>query len=140
MSTNKLFVENYLDAYKAMRERAVEVIKKQGKTLEVYEVLKSRTMIEKGWKEWPAYGTDEYDSIEEIAEEWKYDQMFWCTFEGKHGHVFCGYISMVRWNAKNEGIEVYFDTNDGCVSEWLPEYLICNGREAIYETILEFID
>ena len=140
MKKTNEFVQNYLDAYKAMREAAIEKIKNYGKTLEVEEVLKSRLMKKKGWTEWPAYGSEEADSVEDDILEWKYNEMYWCSFEGKHEHIYCGYIPMVRWNAERQEIEIYFDSNDGCVAEWLPESYIGFERDAIYQTILEFID
>lgn len=140
MKKNVDYIMDFNNAYKAMKDHATEVIKNYGKTLEVEEILKSRLMKEKGWTEWPVYGSEAADSIENEVEEWKYDKMYWCSFEGKHEQIYCGYISMVRWNTEREEIEIYFDSNDGYVSEWLPESYIGFEREAIYLTILEFID
>jgi len=140
MKKNYDYVEDFKKAYNAMRNQAIKVIKNYGKTLEVQEVLKKSLMKDKGWTEWPAPDSDEFYSIEEETEDWKYNEMYWCAFEGKHEQIYCGYIPMVRWNAERKEIEIYFDSNDGCVSEWLPESYIGFEREAIYQTILEFID
>lgn len=140
MNMENEFVKNYLDAYKAMKDRATEVIKNYGKTLEVQEILKTRLMKEKGWTEWPAYGSEEAESVEQEVEDWKYEEMFWCGFEDKHGSIHGGYIPMVRWNAAREEIEVYFESGDGFISQWLSEHYIGFDNDAIYQTILEFID
>ena len=54
--------------------------------------------------------------------------------------IYSGYISMVRWNTEKNEIEIFFNSNDGYISEWLPETYIEFDREAIYKTILEFTD
>ena len=47
MKKNVDYIEDFNNAYKAMKKRATEVIKNYGKTLEVEEILKSRLMKEK---------------------------------------------------------------------------------------------
>lgn len=140
MKRENKFIQNYLDAYKAMRDRAIEIIKNYGKTLEIEQILKDRLMKEKGWKKWPKSWSDEYYSVMEEIEEWKYNEMYWCSFEGKFDQVYCGYITKVRWNDEREEIEVYLDSDDESVSEWLPDSYIGYEKESIYQTILEFLD
>ena len=140
MKKNSDYIKNFDNAYKSMKNRATEIIKDFGKTLEVEKVLQNRMMKDMGWITWPLIGSKEMDAVEEEIEEWKYNEMFWCAFEGKHEQINSGYISMVRWNTEKNEIEIFFNSNDGYISEWLPETYIEFDREAIYKTILEFTD
>ena len=116
-----------------MKDAAVEKIKEYGKTLEVYEVCKQRIMKREGYK-----------SVDEITDD-EMDDMRWCdtyscAFEGKHGYIYCCHIVMVRYNENMNDVDVYLESDEGDVAEWLPASYIGFDTYAIYMTILDFCE
>lgn len=127
------YVEKYLDAYKEMKKAAIEKMKNYGKELDVREVCKKR-FIE----------MSEYDKVDEVnideLEEFYQNESYCCAFEGKHEIMYCVRIERVRYVPEKDWIEVYVSSDDGYVSEWLPESWIGFDSDAIYMTILDFCE
>lgn len=136
MKTNHECVQKYRYAYDEMRKQAIEVMKNYGKVLNVYEVLKARILKEQGLDKMPEVGTEEYDAFCEDYDEQKYS----CVFEGKHEQVYIANIAMVRYNEEIKDVDVYLESDDGYISQWMPMLYIGYEQEAVYMTILDFIE
>ena len=124
--------QNYYDAYKAMKEAAIEKMKNYGKTLEVIEVCKQRLMNNKGYANVDEITEDELENI-------RYNEAFSCFFTGKHGVIYGPQILMVRYNDETKDVDVYLETDEGDIDGWYPVSWV-NNPETAYLTVLEFID
>lgn len=127
------FVQDYLGAYRRMKDAAIEKIKNYGDTLEVYEVCKQRLMKRMGYKSASEITEDELD-------DFKWSNTYCCAFEGKHGFIYCCHIVMVRYNENMKDVDVYLESDEGDVAEWLPASYIGFDTDAIYMTILDFCE
>ena len=125
------YVENYFDAYREMKEAAIEKMKNYGKTLDVYEVCKQLLMEREGYKSADEIPEDEF-------EDFKCTNIYSCYFEGKHEQIYCAQIVKVRYNTETLGIEVYLETDDGYISAWYPIYWISGEVDAVWMTIFDF--
>lgn len=132
MERNK-FVQDYLDAYRKMKVAAIEKMKNYGKELDVYEVSKKRLMERQGYENESEISEDELDDI-------KWADTYCCAFEGKHGTIYCCIIAKVRYNKETEDVDVYLDSDDFYFPEWFPVSCIGFDTDAVYMTILDFID
>ncbi len=126
------YIENYFDAFRAMREAAIKTIKEYGKELDVCEECKKVLMETHGYK-----SEDEID--EEELNNLYSESTYSCFFTDKHGAVYEVTVSKVRYNEKYDDIDVYLDSDDGYISEWFPVSMACHD-EAAYMTILDFIE
>lgn len=133
MKKNVEFVNDYLKAFHAMREQAEEVIKNYGKELDVIEILKQRIMEEYGYK-------SEDEIHEDVLEDCIINNAYYCIFEDKHGSLYNSCIHKIRYDAEKDEIEVYLKSDEGCIDDWYPRWCICSDMDAVYQTILEFID
>lgn len=126
------YVEKYLNAYREMKAAAIEKMKNYGKELDVRDICEKRyyKMSER----------DNSEIYEEDIEEFYQNESYCCAFEGKHEMMYCVRIERVRYIPEKDWIEVYVSSDDGYVSEWLPESWIGFDSDAIYMTILDFID
>lgn len=125
------FVQDYLGAYRRMKEAAIEKMKNYGKTLEVYEVCKQRVM--ERTKDFDP--VDDLDAVEDEIATTTYS----CAFEGKHGYIYCCHIVKIRYNENTEDIEVYLESDEGDIAEWFNAAYIGFDNDAIYMTIHDFI-
>jgi hypothetical protein len=126
------YVEKYLEAYKEMKKAAIEKIKNYGKELDVREICEKR-YCEMSMRD----GSEIYD---EDIEEFYQNESYCCAFEGKHEIMYCVRIERVRYVPEKDWLEVYVSSDDGYVSEWLPESWIGFDSDAIYMTIVEFCE
>ena len=124
------YVEKYLAAYREMKDAAIEKMKNYGKELDVREIC------EKRYHEMFERDGNEIEDIEEFCQ----NESYCCAFEGKHEMMYCVRIEKVRYVPEKDWIEVYVSSDDGYVSEWLPESWIGFDRDAIWMTILEFCE
>lgn len=129
----KNYVENYFAAYKEMKDAAIEAIKNYGKTLDVYEICKQLFMEKMGYE-------DESEIYEDEFYDFICENTYSCVMEGKHGNIYIVNIVKVRYNKQREMIDVYLETDDRDVSEWLPISWVTFEKDAIYQTILEFME
>lgn len=127
-----VYLQDYLDAYRKMKEAAIEKIKNYGKELDVRDICEKR-YIEMSER-------DKDEIYEEDIEEFYQSESYCCAFEGKHETMYCVRIEKVRYVPQKDRVEVYVSSDDGYVSEWLPESWIGFDTEAIWMTILDFID
>lgn len=125
------YVKNYIAAYKEMKDAAIEAIKNYGKTLDVYEICKQQFMEQTGCK-------DESEIYEDELYDFLCENTYSCVMEGKHENIYIVNIVKVRYNKQREMIDVYLETDDGDVSEWLPISWVTFEQDAVYQTILEF--
>jgi hypothetical protein len=131
MKTNEDYINDYNEAYRAMKERAIELMKERGGILEVLEVGKKLIMKENGYH-------DESEIYEDELEDWKCENLYCCTFEGKHEDVYLPNIYMVRYNEKFDDLDAYLE-DEYDLAEWVPASMIGFGRECLYMTVLEYI-
>jgi len=121
------FVKEYIDAYKAMRDSAIEKIRNYNGILEVAELLRKQ------------YRELSEDPDEEGEQDYINANIYWCFFEGKNGYIYSCKIVMVRWNKEREVVEVYLESNEGDVAEWFYHTYISGDMDMLWETIHEFI-
>lgn len=131
MKTNADYINDYNEAYKAMKERAIELMKERGGILEVLEVGKKLIMEENGYQ-------NEDEIYEDELEEWEAENVYCCTFEGRHEDVYIPNIYMVRYNEKFDDLDAYLE-DDYDFAEWVPASMIGFGCEYLYMTVLEYI-
>lgn len=126
------YVEKYLNAYREMKEAAIEKMKNYGKELDVRDICEKRyyKMSER----------DNSEIYEEDIEEFYQNESYCCAFEGKHEMMYCVRIERVRYVPEKDRIEVYVSSDDGYVSEWLPESWIGFDTDSIWMTILDFCE
>lgn len=128
-----VYLQDYLDAYRKMKDAAIEKMKNYGKELDVYEVCKKRLMERQGYENESEICDDELDDI-------RWADTYCCTLEGRHGTIYCCIIAKVRYNKKTEDVDVYLDSDEGYFAEWHPASDVGFETDAIYMTILDFID
>jgi hypothetical protein len=121
------FVKEYIAAYKAMRDSAIEKMKNYGKTLDMVELLKEE------------YQSESENPTEEGEEDYVNDGIFWCYFEGKHDNIWSCKICKARWNEERECVEVYLEDAYGDVSDWFMYSYITGDMEMLWHAIHEFI-
>ena len=113
MKKDMELVEALDNAYKAMRKRAIEVIKER-KEIDVVEILMDECKKENGGEE-----PDEMD-FEDLLSYSTYS----CFLEGRHGDIFPVSILRVRYNRLHgcdddfDNIDVYLKSGDGYVNDW----------------------
>jgi len=129
----KNYAEKYMDAYKEMREAAIEKIKNYGKELDVYEEINKLIVKEQGYK-----------SVDEITDDDRDDyyceHFFNCVFEGKNNFLYDCRITKVRYNEKENDVDVFLEDDNYTLCEWFYHWNIFYGKDAIYLTVLEYID
>lgn len=125
--------ENYLTAYQEMEEAAVEKMKNYGKTLEVVEECKKMLMEEQGYKSASEIPDDELEDYQNMY-------IYHCVIRDKHGMPHDCKIIMLRYNEKRKDLDVYLESEYGVISEWLPVSYVDYEVDAIYMTILDFIE
>lgn len=127
------YLEKYMDAYKEMREAAIEKIKNYGKELDVYEEINKLIVKEQGYK-----------SVDEITDDdrddYYWEHFFYCVFEGKHNFLYSCRIAKVRYNEKENDVDVFLEDDDYTLCEWFHHWDICYEKDAIYLTVLKYID
>ena len=101
----KNYAEKYMDAYKEMREAAIEKIKNYGKELDVYEEINKLIVKEQGYK-----------SVDEITDDdrdnYYWEHFFNCVFEGKNNFLYSCRITKVRYNEKENDVDVFLEDDD----------------------------
>ena len=125
------YVEKYLNAYKEMREAAIEKMKKYGKELDVYAEVDKIIMKEQGYK-----------SVDEIYDEDrddKYWELYNCVVEGRHETVFCCRIIKVRYDKKENDLDVYLEDDNGEACGWYPHWDVAFDKDAIYMTVHKYL-
>lgn len=130
---DKNYVQDYLSAYKEMKDAAIEKMKNYGKVLEVYKACEQKLMERKGYKSVKEIDEDEFD-------DFKWSNTYSCAFEGKHGHIYCCHIVMIRYNENTEDVEVYLESDEGDIAEWFNAAYIGFDNDAIYMTIHDFCE
>ena len=132
MKTND-YVKNYWSAYRELKKAATEKIKDYGKTLEVIEICKQRLMERMGYK-------NEDEIYEDELDDFKCVNTYSCIVESKHEMLYACTIVMVRYDKKSEKVEAYLESDDGYIAEWYPVDWIGWDEQAVYMTILDFIE
>ena len=133
METNRDYVSEYYAAYSAMKDAAIKAIKEYGKELDVVAILKKQIVKGCGYESEDEISNDELtDSIE--------NNLYYCLYEDKHGFLADACITKVRYNKKNEYIEVYLESDDGFIDGWYSDYVVSHDTESIYITVLEYIN
>ena len=124
------YAQDYLDAYNRLRDAAYDKIKNYGKELDVIERCK-QLLVERG----------EYNSIddieEDVFEDFKCENIYCCYFEGKHEQIYRVDIIGVRYN--NGRVEVYLQSEDGYISEWIPVHYITANIDNVWLTVFDFM-
>ncbi len=133
MGEENVFVQNYLDAYETMRKEAIEKIKNYGKVLDVYEEINKNIVKEKGYKSVNEITDDDRD-------EYYWDYFYNCVYEGKHNYLYCCRIAKVKYDEKENDVYVYLEDDDYGICEWFPHWDIGFDKDAIYMTILKYIE
>lgn len=126
------YVQNYYAAYLAMKDAAIETMKNYGKTLEVHEVCKQLLMERMDYQ-------NESEIMEDELDDFIWENTYSCVFEGKHETTHITNIVKVRYNETANDVDVYLETDDGYIANWMPISRISFGQEAVYQTILEFV-
>ena len=121
------FVKDYIAAYAAMRDSAIEKMKNYGKTLDMVDMLKQEYLLESE------------DPTEEGEEDYINSELFWCFVEGRHGNIWSVKITEVRWNNERQIIEVYLEDTYGDVSGWYYDTDIIGDNDMLWQAIHEFI-
>ena len=129
MKRNYDYVQNYIDAYQAMRKKAIQVIKDYGKEFDLIEYAKKRLKEEL-----------DGEVMEEDIDDWLVENSYSCVLVGKHGTLYPCTVMKARYNDKTETIEVYLSSDDGYINEWFSDYDVDYEKDAVYQTILNFID
>lgn len=127
------YKEKYLAAYKEMKKAAVEKMKNYGKTLEVVEECKKMLMEKQGYM-----SASEID--EDELRDFKDANIYSCVVIDKHGGTHVCEIIMLRYNEEHDDLDVYLESEYGDISEWLPVSYVDYEVDAIYMTILDFIE
>ena len=127
------YKEKYLTAYQEMAEAAVEKMKNYGKTLEVVEECKKMLMEEQGYKSASEISDDELEDYQNMY-------IYHCVIRDKHGMLHDCKIIMLRYDEKRKDLDVYLESEYGVISEWFPVSYVDYEVDAIYRTILDFIE
>lgn len=125
------YVEKYLDAYKEMREAAIEKMKNYGKVLDLEEV--TRKCIA------DYHGISESDIGDDEVEDSLVENSYSCVFEGKHGFLYCCNIRKVRYNKETKDLDVFLESDERDFSDWYDVSCIGFERDAIYMTVHEYL-
>ena len=128
-----VYVEKYLNAYKEMKAVAIEKMKNYGNELDVWEVCKKRFLE---MSEYDEINEDNIDDLEEFSQ----NESYCCLFKGKHEFIYLVRIKKVRYDHEKKRIEVFVESDEGDVSEWLPESWISYDSDAVWMTILDFCE
>ena len=137
MKTNYDYVQDYLDVYRTMREKAIEVIKNYGKELDVEQILKKRIMKENGLDKIPEFGTPEWDAISSDYDNLIYSEVYYGGFVTRHDYIYSVQILKVRY--KDGNVEVYLHSDDGYIDDWYDSSEVSFDADSVYMTILTFI-
>ena len=129
----KDYVNDYLSAYKEMKDAAIRKMKEYGKTLEVTDVCMRRLMKRLGCD-------DPSDVCDEDLDDYKYSNTYSCVFEGKHGILYCCRVMKVRYNSQTNDVDVFLESDEGDVSGWFYASYIGFDSDAIYMTIHDVVD
>ena len=126
------YVENYLNAYREMKAAAIEKMKNYGKELDVYAELDKLIVKDRGYK-----------SVDEITDDDR-DDFYWehiyeCIFEGKHETFYACRIVKVRYNEKDEDLEVYLEDANYDLREWFHLWSVGFGRDDVYMTVHKYL-
>lgn len=128
----KDYLKDYLAAYEEMRAAAIEKMKNYGKVLDVYAEVDKIIMKEKG-----------YESVDEIFDEDR-DEKYWelnnCVVEDRHNFLTCYRIIKVRYDEKENDLDVYLEDDNYEKCEWFKNWEVSFDRESIYMTVHTFIN
>jgi hypothetical protein len=122
----------YYKEYRKMKELAISRMKKYGKVLEVMEMSKESIMDNCGYKTTSEITQEDFD-------EWKISNTYDCVVRSRHEELLECTILMVRYNEKKKDVDVYVESDNGEIAEWMPASYIDYERDAAYLTILDFI-
>ena len=122
----------YYKEYRKMKELAISRMKKYGKVLELMEIAKEPIMDNCGYKTASEITQDDLN-------EWKSSNTYTCVVRSRQEELEECTILMVRYNEKKKDVDVYVESDNGEIAEWLPASYIDYERDAAYLTILDFI-
>lgn len=131
--TNQIdHVRFYLDAYKSMKQAAIEAIKNYGKELDIREACKLMYMKQQHYK------TDDEIPEDELLDFIQFNT-YSCVFCGKHEDLYPVNIMKVRYDESSKDIEVYLESDEGYIADWYPVSWISYEEAAVYMSILDFL-
>jgi hypothetical protein len=133
MKKNCDYLQDYLDAYQMMKNRAIEVMRDYGEELDVTNVGKRLIMEHYG------YSSEDDVCYDELS-DWMDNNVYCCVFQDKHGSTSPMRILKTRYNDDLCDIDVCLEHEEGFFSGWYPAYKICGDRDAAYMTVLDFIN
>ena len=127
----KNYAEKYMDAYKEMREAAIEKIKNYGKELDVYAEVDKQIMKAQGYK-----------SDDEITDDDR-DEAYWklynCVVEDRHNFLVCYRIIKIRYNEKENDLDVYLEDDNYDKCDWFCHWEVSFDKDAIYMTVHNYL-
>ena len=118
---NSEYVDAYVEAYQAMRKKAIEVIKKYGKELDLRQIIKDKN---------PDADDDELEAV-------MMNECHSVFFSDRQGDIHDCMIQGVRYNEERERVEVFLHSFDGDIDEWMPSSYINGDEDYVYMTILK---
>ena len=121
--TNYDYVAEYEKAYQAMKAKAIEVIEKYGRELDLRQIIKDKN---------PEADDDELD-------EAMIDECYSVFYADRHGYIYDCMIQGVRYDKERLIVEVFLHSSEGDIDEWMPVYYINGDEDYVYMTILENI-
>lgn len=131
--TNQIdHVRFYLDAYKSMKQAAIEAIKNYGKELDIREACKLMYMKQQHYK------TEDEIPEDELLDFIQFNT-YSCVFCGKHEDLYPVNIMKVRYNESSKDIEAYLESDEGYIADWYPVSWISYEEAAVYMSILDFL-
>ena len=131
--TNQIdHVRFYLDAYKSMKQAAIEAIKNYGKELDIREACKLMYMKQEHYK-------TEGEIPEDELLDFIQSNMYSCAFCGKHGDMYPVNIMKVRYNEEAKDVEVYLESDECYIADWYYASWVSYDEAAVYMSILDFI-
>ena len=118
---NSDYVAEYEKAYQEMKRKAIEVIKKYGKELDLRQIIKDKN---------PEADDDELEAA-------MMDECYSVFYADRHGYIYDCMIQGVRYDNERKIVEVFLHSSGGDIDEWMPVYYINGDEDYAYMTILE---
>ena len=115
------YVDEYVEAYQEMKRKAIKVIQKYGKELDLRQIIKDKN---------PDADDDELEAVimnecySVFFSDWN-DEIHDCLIQG------------VRYNEERKVVEVFLHSYDGDIDEWMSSSYISGADDNVYMTILK---